>query len=91
MIRSYVLTISRLVKLSLVLSTAVATQTAWCVTVDSVRLWRAPDHTRIVFDLSDTVEHKVFQLKEPYRLVVDVNGTALIASLSHLNLDNTDS
>ena len=64
-------------------------QAVWCITVDSVRLWRAPDHTRIVFDLSDAVEHKIFQLKQPNRLVVDINGTALIASLSSLDLDNT--
>ena len=73
----------------LIVAAMVASQSAWCISVDSVRLWRAPDHTRIVFDLSDAVEHKIFQLKQPNRLVVDVDGTALIASLSSLNLDNT--
>jgi hypothetical protein len=35
---------------------------AWSVEVDDVRLWRAPDHTRIVFDLSGPTEHKLIVL-----------------------------
>ena len=73
----------------LIVVAMMTSQAVWCITVDSVRLWRAPDHTRIVFDLSDAVEHKIFQLKQPNRLVVDINGTALIAPLSSLDLDNT--
>ena len=33
--------------------------------VRSVRLWRAPDNTRLVFDLSGTVQHSVFTLTPP--------------------------
>lgn len=40
--------------------------------VNSVRLWRAPDHTRLVFDLTSPVEHKIFPLKDPARLVIDI-------------------
>ena len=39
--------------------------------VAGVRLWTAPDHTRLVFDTSAPAEHKVFALKKPDRLVVD--------------------
>ena len=28
--------------------------------VQSVRVWRAPDNTRLVFDLSGPVEHKLY-------------------------------
>lgn len=40
--------------------------------VNGVRLWTAPDHTRLVFDTSGPVEHKVFTLKSPDRLVIDL-------------------
>ena len=37
-----------------------------------VRLWAAPDHTRVVFDTSGTVKHKIFSLANPHRVVIDV-------------------
>ena len=58
-------------------------------TIKSVRLWRAPDHTRLVFDLSATVEHKIFTLDNPQRLVIDVKHTAFASKPSQLKLDNT--
>ena len=85
----YPLAVSKPINWLLIVVAMMTSQAVWCITVDSVRLWRAPDHTRIVFDLSDAVEHKIFQLKQPNRLVVDINGTALIAPLSSLDLDNT--
>jgi N-acetylmuramoyl-L-alanine amidase len=45
--------------------------------VRSVRLWRAPDNTRLVFDLSGPVQHSVFTLTSPDRLVIDINGATL--------------
>ncbi|KAF1026811.1 MAG: N-acetylmuramoyl-L-alanine amidase AmiC [Pseudomonas sp.] len=49
--------------------------------VRSVRLWRAPDNTRLVFDLSGPVQHSVFTLSSPDRLVIDINGATLAAPL----------
>ena len=49
--------------------------------VNSVRLWRAPDNTRLVFDLSGPVQHSVFTLTAPDRLVIDINGATLGAPL----------
>lgn len=57
--------------------------------IDSVRVWRAPDHTRIVFDLSAPVEHSVAMLADPERLLVVVPSTALKASLDNLTLADT--
>lgn len=57
--------------------------------IESVRLWRAPDHTRLVFDLSGPVDHRVFSLDSPDRLVIDVEQTQLQASLAALALGNT--
>ncbi len=58
-------------------------------TIEGIRLWRAPDHTRLVFDLSAMVEHKIFTLDNPERLVIDVKHAHLTASSSQLKLANT--
>jgi len=50
--------------------------------VNSVRLWRAPDNTRLVFDLTGPVQHSVFTLTAPDRLVIDINGASLGAPLN---------
>ncbi len=58
--------------------------------VESLRLWRAPDHTRIVFDLSKPVVHSIFTLENPHRLVVDLDNTQLNEALiSKLDKKNT--
>lgn len=57
--------------------------------VEEVRLWRAPDHTRLVFDLSDEVDYKLFTLANPDRIVIDLESSALGRGLSQL--DFTDS
>ncbi|QKZ02782.1 N-acetylmuramoyl-L-alanine amidase [Pseudomonas eucalypticola] len=56
--------------------------------VKSVRLWRAPDNTRLVFDLSGPVEHSLFTLQSPDRLVIDINGATLGTPLN-LPIANT--
>lgn len=57
--------------------------------VDGVRLWRAPDSTRVVLDLSGPVEHTAFSLDNPRRLVIDIQNARLVASLDSLPLANT--
>ena len=64
-------------------------QTLWATTVQDVRLWRAPDHTRVVFDLSAPVEHKLIVLENPRRIVLDINDVALVADLDGLELATT--
>lgn len=78
--------------LLLALLSVAASASAWAVaSVEDLRLWRAPDHTRVVFDLSAPVEHKVLSLKGPDRLVLDIdslgfaNAPALIAKLDFSN------
>ena len=48
---------------------AVADQSAL---VKGVRSWVAPDKTRVVFDLSQSVSHHIFTLDNPDRVVVDI-------------------
>jgi N-acetylmuramoyl-L-alanine amidase len=66
-----------------------ATSSVWAVEVHDVRLWRAPDHTRIVFDLTGPAEHKLMVLDNPVRVVVDVEDTSLKTGLSELPLAKT--
>jgi len=57
--------------------------------VRDVRLWRAPDHTRIVFDLSGPVDHRLIELSGPDRIVLDLEQTRLGADLTELQLADT--
>lgn len=59
------------------------------VEIHDVRLWRAPDHTRIVFDLSAPVDHRLLSLEKPDRIVLDVSSATLKASLASLDFSNT--
>lgn len=73
----------------LVLVLAVQATFTLAADVDGIRLWRAPDHTRVVFDLSGPVEHKIFQLENPSRLVLDLSSSQTRASVSSLDFKNT--
>ena len=48
-----------------------AASSVWAVEVHEVRLWRAPDHTRIVFDLTGPSDHKLIVLDNPRRIVLN--------------------
>ena len=56
------------------------------VQVQSVRMWPAPDNTRLVLDLSGPVQHSLFTLKNPDRIVIDVKNTRMLASLNEKDL-----
>jgi len=58
-------------------TTAMARQ----ATLKDVRLWASNDKTRVVFDLSDGTQPKLFMLEDPLRLVVDVPDTRTAASV----------
>jgi N-acetylmuramoyl-L-alanine amidase len=49
--------------------------------VQGVRLWAAPDSTRVVFDVSGPVDHRLFTLKNPNRLVVDLSNASIDAAV----------
>jgi len=66
-----------------------AASSAWAVEVHEVRLWRAPDHTRIVFDLTGPSAHKLMLLDNPRRIVLDMENVSLKANLDTLKLDDT--
>ncbi len=45
--------------------------------VKTLRINSSNDRTRLIFDVSQTLEHKIFQLNNPRRLVVDFSNTDL--------------
>jgi N-acetylmuramoyl-L-alanine amidase len=47
-----------------------------------MRVWSGPDSTRVVFELSAPVEHRVFTLSDPERLVIDLPATTVDSPLS---------
>ena len=61
----------------------------WAADIESVRLWRAPDKTRLVLDLSSTVEHNIFSLQNPNRLVVDLSDSRIRTTFEGLDFRNT--
>jgi N-acetylmuramoyl-L-alanine amidase len=63
-----------IIKLSIVV--LVSTTFNAVADVDGVRVWQSPTHTRLVFDLSNPHQHKIFTLDKPYRLVIDLTGNA---------------
>ncbi len=54
--------------------------------VRDVRLWTAPDHSRLVFDLNRPVKYQVFRLHQPERIVIDMRSARLKARFDRLAL-----
>lgn len=61
---------------------------AAAITVENLRLSQEPDNLRVVLDVSATPEYKLFTLKHPHRLVVDLSGVDFQASLPSVHPDN---
>lgn len=45
--------------------------------IHNLRMWPAPDHTRLVFDTSAPVQHEILKLANPPRLVIDIRNARL--------------
>jgi len=50
--------------------------------VNDVRVWEAPDHTRVVLDLSGAADYKAFVLTGPDRLVLDLQATVAASTVA---------
>lgn len=66
-----------------------ASTSSLAVVVHDARLWRAPDHTRLVLDISESVQHSLFTLENPDRLVVDISNIHLSTDLDKLDFKGT--
>jgi len=51
--------------------------------IKGVRVWPAPENTRIVFDLASKPQYSYFRLKKPQRLVIDFKDSKNLANLAN--------
>ena len=52
--------------------------------IQGVRLWHAPESSRLVFDLDRGTDHKLFLLSSPDRLVIDIENSKLLKAMENL-------
>ncbi|MBF0141431.1 MAG: N-acetylmuramoyl-L-alanine amidase [Magnetococcales bacterium] len=57
--------------------------------ITDLRVWTAPDHTRVVFDLSQVAKHSLIKLSNPERIVVDLQDAYMDVNPQRMN--QTDS
>ncbi|TZG31048.1 AMIN domain-containing protein [Halomonas eurihalina] len=62
---------------------------AQAASVDNLRLWAAPDHSRLVFDLSSPASAEVFTLDNPRRLVIDLDDSRFNTDVDRLDLSGS--
>jgi len=67
--------------LGLLLALNAAFAAADPVTVNNLRMWQAPDHTRLVFDLSEPIEYDYGVLTGPHRVYLDFPNARLAKGL----------
>jgi N-acetylmuramoyl-L-alanine amidase len=53
-------------------------------TVENIRVWAESGRTRVVLDLSRPADHKIFTLRSPDRLVIDLDAGRLSKSITEL-------
>jgi N-acetylmuramoyl-L-alanine amidase len=49
--------------------------------ISSLRYWNTPDQTQMLFDVTSSPEHRVFLMKNPARLVIDIRNANLKQAL----------
>jgi N-acetylmuramoyl-L-alanine amidase len=52
--------------------------------VEGIRLWHAPESSRLVFDLDSAAEHRIFSLRSPDRLVIDIDNSKMLTAIKDL-------
>lgn len=62
----------------------VAATSASPLQIASTRVWPSPEYTRITLEAPGAITHKVFSLNNPDRLVVDLEGVDITATLAGL-------
>ena len=65
------------------------TLNAQAASVDGVRMWAGPDSTRLVFDISGPIDHSVFMLRSPNRVVLDLKNVRLTQSFRGLEFNKS--
>ena len=57
--------------------------------VENIRIWPAPDNTRVVLDISAAVTFDQIALTKPDRLVIDIDASILSTSIAKLDFSNS--
>jgi len=57
--------------------------------IEGIRFWQSPDKTRVVFDMSAAPMHKLISLKNPHRVVIDIQNGNLNVDLTKVNINST--
>ncbi len=60
------------------------------VDITGVRMWPAPENTRLVFDLAGSIEHTLFTLKSPDRIVVDLKNVNFRGELPRFDFSSSN-
>jgi N-acetylmuramoyl-L-alanine amidase len=57
--------------------------------VRDIRVWQSPESTRLVFDLTEPSEHKIFPLSSPSRVVIDLTDAEMLLDTAAIDLEGT--
>jgi len=58
------------------------------VSVKNLRVWNAPDNTRVVLDLSSSIDHRISTFSNPERIAIDLKNAKLSSGIPHEIKDN---
>ena len=76
--------ISKKIIITLAIWFCLCTQLHAANNINGIRVWPAPENTRVVFDLSKKPDYKYFSLSSPQRLVIDFKDSKKIVSLKNI-------
>lgn len=79
----------RLLTRLFLLAALAGTAAVQAAVVESARVETAAEYTRLVFELDAGLDHQVFTLENPDRIVIDFTGTRLSGNLDALDLSGT--
>jgi len=91
MYRRILLSVARLRALSLLcvaILSLFSVNTYAANSIDGIRVWPAPENTRIVFDVKQKPDYKFFTLSKPERLVIDFTNTKNTVALKNLAVND---
>jgi N-acetylmuramoyl-L-alanine amidase len=77
--------LKKLVKIITIICISWITQAQPAVSVSAIRVWPAQDYTRITIESNQAIRYKQFTIKNPERLVIDLEQVDISEVLSSLN------
>lgn len=58
-----------------------AAAAGWAAEVQRLRMWPAPDNTRVVLDVSGPVDYRLFRMAGPDRVVIDIRNARVAGDI----------